>query len=346
MPERVSITLDNGAQFGAWSSTELQFGLDSYSGAVLQGPFDHQRPEVRAAFQPLTFPRVEVRIGDELVITGRVRDMLPESGPESSTLAVTVYSLAQELSELHPSPALLPLEFNGLDLQHIATRLLSKSAVTASVDYPVGARFDRVSCSPDATIHSFIEELARQRGMVLSDTPLGALHVRQPVPGGFPVARLRGQPLVQVTADIRASDWFSEVTGFASSKPGRIGARRTEQNPLFRGPTIRSYSEQIGDTNSADVPAATRAALGRMVGSVVSYVVEDLPTWRDPQGELWRPNTTVTLVAPEAMVYRETELLIREVMLRQTPERESAALHLVLPGAFGGPLPEAMPWEE
>lgn len=345
MPERVSLTLDSGAQFGAWSAAELQFGLDSYSGAALQGPFDHGRPEVRAAFQPLTFPRVEVRIDDELVITGRVRDMLPESSPAASSIAVTVYSLAQELAEVTPAPSLLPLEFNAVDLKQVANRLLSRSPFAATFEQPIGARFDRVRCSPDSTIHSFLQELALQRGFVLTDTPNGGLLFRRLGPTGRPVARLRGQPVAQVTADIRAEDWFSEVTGYASSKPGRLGARRTEQNPLYRGPTVRSFSAQLGDTNSADVPAATRAALGRMLGSVVSYTVEDLPTWRDPQGALWRPNTTVTLVAPEVMVYRETELLIRAVELRQTPERETATLHLVLPGAYGGPIPEALPWE-
>lgn len=345
MPERVSLTLDSGAEFGAWSAAELQFGLDTYSGIALQGPFDHGRPEVRAAFQPLTFPRVEVRVGDQLVSTGRVRDVLPDSDVAASTVAVTVYSLAQELTEIHAAPELLPLEFNGVDLQQITERMLSRSPVSATFDRPLGAKFDRVRCSADASIHSFLEELARQRGAVLTDAPSGALHVRRLAPTGRPVARLRGQPVVHVTADIRASDWYSEITGFAAARSGRAGAKRTVQNPLFRGPTRRPYSEQIDDTLSADLPAATSAAVGRMVGGVVSYVVEGLPTWRDPQGELWRPNTTITLVAPEAMIYRETELLIRGVTLTQTPDREMATLHLVLPGAYGGTLPEAMPWE-
>jgi hypothetical protein len=102
---------------------------------------------------------------------------------------------------------------------------------------------------------------------------------------------------------------------------------------------------RLGDTESADVPKAVRAAVGRMVASVVSYTVEDLPTWRDPQGALWTPNRTVTLLAPEAMVYRETELLIRSVTLKQNPEAETATLGLVLPGTFGGQLPEALPWD-
>jgi hypothetical protein len=46
------------------------------------------------------------------------------------------------------------------------------------------------------------------------------------------------------------------------------------------------------------------------------------------------------------MIYRETEMLIRDVSLRQDPGGETAALHLVLPGAFSGAMPEFLPWDE
>ena len=88
-----------------------------------------------------------------------------------------------------------------------------------------------------------------------------------------------------------------------------------------------------------------RAALGRMVGGVVTYTVDELPAWRDPRGELWQPNTTLSLIAPEAMIYRETELVVRSVRLHQTPDGETTSLGLVLPGTFGGALPEALPWD-
>lgn len=83
-----------------------------------------------------------------------------------------------------------------------------------------------------------------------------------------------------------------------------------------------------------------------MFGNMVSYVVEGIPTWRDPKGNLWRPNTTITLKAPEAMIYRETEFLIRNVTLRQDAQSKTATLGLVLPGAFSGETPSRLPFEE
>jgi prophage tail gpP-like protein len=346
MTERVAITLDSGQRFGEWSEAEFVRGLDGYTALSLTGPFDHGRVEVRRALAPLSFPRVTVTIGDELVLTGRVKDIAPNVDARMASVGVTVYSTAHELTEICPAPDRLPLEFNGLDLRQIAQKLVTPSIGEESVfEGSPGAVFARVRSEPDQAIHSFLVELALQRGFVLTDVPSGALLFRSEARPGSPVARLEGQPLVRVSATFEPSSWYSAITGRASRKAGREGSRFTVANPLYRASHARPFTMRLGDTESADVPKGVRAAVGRMVASVVSYTVEDLPTWRDSQGALWAPNRTVTITAPEAMIYRETELLIRSVTLKQTPEAETATLGLVLPGTFGGKLPEALPWD-
>jgi prophage tail gpP-like protein len=346
MIERVAITLEDGSRFGDWSDIEFQFGLDSYSALSLSGPFAHEREEVRRAFQPLMFPLVTVTIGDELVLTGRVKDVSPTVDPDSASVAVTVYSLAFDLTEVCPPAELLPLEFGGLDLRQIAQRLVTPSLGILPVFQNVeGAVFSRIRCEPDGVIHPFLVELARQRGFVLTDLPTGDLVFVNETPAGSPEARLHGAPLARVTAQFEPGSWFSRITGRASQKAGASGSHFSRTNPLYRGSNTREYSFSVSDTEGADVPAAVDAAMGRMIASVVSYTVEDLPTWRDPRGRLWRPNTTVTVLAPEAMIYRETELLIRSVKLHQTAEVQTASLALVLPGTFGGKLPTELPWD-
>jgi prophage tail gpP-like protein len=349
MPEAVAIELeDSGQRLGEWSDIELQFGLDTYSAASLSGPFDHERREVRRALQPMAFPRVTVSIGDELVITGKVTDVAPSVDAEQSSVGVTVYSLAHELTEICAPVSLLPLEFNGFDLKRIAQRLAAAAGLSVEFEAGAapGARFVRCRCEPDQVVHSFLVELALQRGFVVADLPSGALLFRSEAPTGAPVARLKGQPLGRVNAQFNPGNWFSSITGRACQRAGKSSSSYTEPNPLYRGTIPRTFTASVGDTEAADVPKATKAMVGRMIASVVTYTVEDLPSWRDPSGELWRPNTTLTLEAPEAMIYRETELLIRTVTLRQSADVETATLELVLPGAFGGTLPTVLPWEE
>lgn len=350
MPEVVTVTLASGQRFGEWSEYELQFSVDGYSAVTLSGPFDHARAEVRAAFQPLMFPQVEVKIGDELVITGRAKDTSPEVDASQASIGITVYSLAYDLTEQCPSEDCYPLEFNGLDLRQIATTLVTRTVGIGPVfdnpfDAVTRAKFGRVRCEPDGVIHDFLAPLALQRGYVLSDVPDGDLLFRAEKPTGSPVARLEGQPLGRITAAFKPETWFSSITGRATKKAGKGGSRYTHANPLYRASNPRAFTLIVGDTEAADVPAAAKAAVGRMIASVVTYTVADLPTWRDPQGKLWRPNTTVMVTAPEAMIYKETELMIRKVTLRQTAERETATLDLVLPGTFGGDLPKGLPWD-
>lgn len=346
MTEAVTIALASGARFGQWSEVELQSSIDGYSAITVSGPFDHGRPEVRRAFAPLAFPRVEVKIGDELALTGRVKDVAPNVEPALSAVGVTAYSLAHKLTEVCVDPALLPLEFNGLDLRQICDRLVTPAIGEAALfDGPVGAKFARVRMEADQQIHAFLVELALQRAFVLSDDPSGALRLRSETPPGKPVARLEGAPLVRVTPAFEPSAWYSSITALASRKAGKSGSRYTVRNQLYRADDPRPYTMRLDDTESADVPRAAMSAVGRMIASAVSYTIDDLPGWRDPSGALWRPNTTLTLLAPEAMVYTETELLIRAVRLKQTAEAETTSLALTLPGAFGGTFPAGLPWD-
>jgi prophage tail gpP-like protein len=343
----VSITLENGQRFGSWSDIEMSLGLDSYSALSLSGPFDYERKEVREAFQPLMFPKVTVNIGDELIMTGRVKDVSPTVDAGASSVGVTVYSLPFDLLEVCPPPDLLPLEFSGLDLRQIARRLVTAAVgVDVVFDAQPGAKFAKIRCEPDAVVHGFLVELAQQRGYVLSDLSNGDLLFRSEAFRGKPVARLEGQPIGKVSATFQPSSWFQRVTGRASQKVGKAGSSYSALNPLYK-PLFpaRTFTFAVDDTEAADVPKAVTAAIGRMMAQVVTYTVEDLPTWRDPQDALWRVNTTVTLKAPEAMVYRETELLIRSVRFRQTPEAETATLELVLPGSFGGFPALELPWD-
>jgi prophage tail gpP-like protein len=233
MTERVAVTLEGGARFGSWSEAELVRGLDGYTALSLTGPFDHERDEVRRAFQPLSFPRVTVTVGDELVLTGYVKDVAPSEDAGMSSVGVTVYSIAHELTEITAAPELLPLEFNGLDLRQITDRIVTTSIGEQSVfEGPPGAVFARVRAEPDATIHSFLVDLALQRAFVLTDAPSGALLFRAEAKPGAPVARLQGQPLGRVSATFNPSSWYSSVTGRASRKAGKVGAKYTERNPL------------------------------------------------------------------------------------------------------------------
>jgi prophage tail gpP-like protein len=108
---------------------------------------------------------------------------------------------------------------------------------------------------------------------------------------------------------------------------------------------VRPHAFILEDTEKADAATATRAKLARMFAEVVGWQL-DAATWRDPQDDLWKPNTTIKVHAPKALIYRESELLVRGVHLHADDSSGTARLDLVLPGVFSGAPPQELPWVE
>lgn len=346
MPDRleeVSLLID-GRRWHAWHSIEIQLALDSFATVSFDAPFEVERREFRETFQPFSFRPLEVHVGNELLFTGTLVGVEPEVDPDSRTVHGTAYSRPAVLADVTAPASAYPLELNGLRLRTIAETLAAPFGLTVQMDADDGATFRRVALDPDQLVHAFLVELAQQRGLVISDTPAGALRFLTSVSEDAPVARLaEGEPpLESVSSSFSPQSYYSEITGIAKTRSGRGGSRFTVSNP-FLSDVIRPHTFRLDDTDGADVPAAARAKLGRMFGNVLATTVE-VPTWRDPAGRLWTPNTMLELEAPGAMIYRSTSFLVRTVTLRQDPDATSAVLELVLPGAFSGEVPSVLPW--
>jgi prophage tail gpP-like protein len=153
------------------------------------------------------------------------------------------------------------------------------------------------------------------------------------------------QPCPAITPEFNPQDYFSEVTAWTPATRHKKGAKYTEINPLAPKTFRRSHSFKPDDTDPGDGPTAAKALLARMLGNMVSWTLT-LPGFRDPSGALFAPNTTLTLKAPHAMIFQETELLVRTVTMRQDANASTTSLKLVLPGAFSGELPTRLPWDD
>lgn len=348
MPERledVSITID-GRRWHAWTSIEIKTSLDSFSTIAFDAPFEPDRAEFRSTFQPFSYKPLVVSIGGEVVFDGVLVDVTPSRDPDEGAVQLTAYAKPAVLEDATPPASAVPLELNGLSLRQIAERLLEPFGLEVEIDDEGGAVFRRVALEPTDKIHGFLVQLAQQRGLLIANTAEGRLRfVRAATPDQAPPrAHLReGQPpLIDVTARFSPQSYFSEITAIAQTRAGRLGAQYTVPNPHLTG-VVRPHTFQLSDTDDSDAPTAARAKLGRMLGNMAAYTIE-LPTWRDPHGELWTPNTTLTLEAPGAMIYRATQLLIRSVMLKQDDESITSELELALPGAFSGDPPTELPW--
>ena len=273
-------------------------------------------------------------------------DINPQVTPESRTVGVTAYSKAAVLADCCVPAEFYPLEFNGLTLSQITEKLTEpfglKLAQGSAQDR---AKFERVALEPNGKIQEFLADLAKQRGLVLGSDEIGDVIYRQSTASGLPVAKLSDNqsPVTSVSATFSPQNYFSEVTCLAKTKGGRSGSKYTSTNPYLLD-VLRPSVIELDDTDPGDIKVATTARLGRMFGNVASYEV-GVCTWLNSNGSLWWPDDRIRLTSPGAMVYDETELLIRGVRLRQGSDKSrTAALACCLPGAFSGEEPDGLPW--
>lgn len=341
----VSISI-SGERFRFWTDVSITQSIDSMPVIDFGAPFQQEDPAARGAFRPFSYQPVDVNVGGQQAFSGTMVAVDPVAGVDSSTVVVSAYSLPGVLNDCTAPASAYPLEFNGQTLQGIAGTLAGLFGVAAAFPDGAGPVFERVALDPGKKVLPFLSDLAKQRDLVITADAAGSLVFWKATQTGSPVAQLAQgiSPVVSVESMFNPQQYYSHITGLEFIIPGFKGSQFTARNPLLEG-VVRPLTFAPTDTEEGAVKDAVNAKLGRMFGNMVAYSV-GVATWRDPQGELWQPNTTVTLVAPGAMVYQEYEFLIKSVQLISDSKSDSAVLTLVLPGAFGGPLPEALPWDE
>jgi len=351
-----------------WTELEVKLSTDSFDTVSFSAPFDPSRQELRELFQPFSYKPIKVTLNGDDLFTGTMIGVDPGFDANSGTVQITGYAQPGVLEDCTAPSGLgrkgrrsaqgaVPLTFTKATLRDIANQLCEPFGLTCEFRGDVGAPFEKVAIKLDEKIHKFLAELAKQRGLVMTNNVDGSVLFWQSIKRGVPVVQLvQGQsPLTGVQAAFSPQEYYSEITGYAAARRRKAGSVYTYVNPWLgsgiddgSGPINqhRPHSCKFDDTERGDAPAATRAKVGRMFANMASWVTEPLPSWRDPDGKLWDPNTSMTLLAPSAMIYKETELLIRDVVLRCSAEKLTAVLGLVLPGAFSGEIPDSLPWIE
>lgn len=339
----VAITVD-GKRFRFWVGSSFRRAIGTIDTFAFSAPFEPDQQSFRDAFKPFSFKPVNFTIGGKRELTGTMVDIKPGIG-QSRTIGVSGYSLPGVLNDCGMPATAYPIEYNSLNLRDIAKSVSRPFGISVDFAPDPGIVFERAALNPETKIFKFLADLAAQRTLVVGNDQRGALTFRQSVEPGLPVARLRegASPVLAVTPTFSPQQWFSDVTGINPSNMGDSGGTFTEKNPFLQG-VIRPFAYSAKDTDDGSLKGAVQSKIARMVANAIVYRVQ-VNTWRDEKGNLWEPNTTLLLTSPGAMVYSETEFLIRAIDFARGSNGDTASIELVLPGAYSGKLPKRLPWE-
>ena len=339
----VSVML-GGELFRFWTDMAIERSIDSFDQFSMTAPFEPDEPGFRAAFAPLSFQRAELFVGGDRLYTGLNPINTPEVAIDGAMVTAEGYALAGVLNDC-PLPATVPREYQDVNLESIAIQQAKPFGLTPVFETPAGAVFtDPVAIASDGKVLPFWAKLAGQRGLVIGNDEFGqpVFRTESEAPP-VQLLELGVSPVVRVLPEFNPQQYYSHVT---VTVPGFLGILkpivRTVPNPFLRGVT-RPLTFQASDLKAGEEVTAVNAKMGRMFANAIAYRV-DLAGWRNVKGELWSPNTSVRLLAPRAMIYKETQFLIRSVTLKRNEKADTASLLCVLPGAFAGKIPETLPW--
>lgn len=343
--DEVAILVE-GKRFRFWDKVRITRAIDAMDTVEFGAPFDSETSGFRETFRPFSYKSVDITVGGSQLFTGTMVGVSPVLENNQKIISVSCYSLPGVLNDCTPPASSFPLEFNDQGLREISAAIAAPFGITVDFQGDQGAVFERVASEPGKKALSFLVELAKQRNLIIASTPRGTLVFWQSIAVGSPVARLQqgSAPVLSVIPFFSPQEYYSHITGIEPMLVGLAGSQFTVKNPRLLGVT-RPITFNAPDTLDADVKSAVEAKAGRMFGNVASYSVR-MATWRDPNGNLWEPNKTLKLLAPDAMIYSEYEFVIRSVEFEQDRAIQTATLNLVMPGSFSGEVPEVLPWDE
>ena len=337
--------LINNNRFRFWDSVRITRSIDTMDTIEFGAPFNVEIPGFKEAFRPFSYQSIIATVGGDPMFTGTMLTPVPVIENKRKVINVSGYSLPGVLNDCTAPASAYPLEFDGQGLQEIVKTLVAPFGIGVEFVGDQGAIFDRVASEPGKKVLSFIIELAKQRNLIVASTPEGNLIIWNSDDTGVPVANFEqgNSPVLSVTPFFNPQDYYSHVTGIEPVVVGLAGSQFTVKNSRLPG-VIRPHTFNAPDTIDSTVKSAVEAKTGRMFGNMVSYSVR-VDTWRDPAGNLWEPNKTINLLAPDAMIYNNYKFIIRSIEFETDSKTQTATLNVVLPGSFSGEIPDNLPWD-
>lgn len=206
-------------------------------------------------------------------------------------------------------------------------------------------KFPRVKAEPTETIWSHLSKLAAQRGLLLSCAPSGDLLLTTANINGKPVGTIEEEisPLAsEFQAKFSGRDRFNTYRAIVkSSNTGRPSGVRAAKDSVVKAPRLLTFNADDNIPGEAKSAAEWRKNKSAADAMSISFPVNG---WYAPDGSLWKPNTTVTIISDTIGTGEKGfTFLITRVELKYSSGGNSSILELKPPTMYSTGILEE-PW--
>ncbi|MFJ2445158.1 phage baseplate assembly protein [Pseudomonas sp. NPDC087626] len=340
MDQLNDVTLSVGGQdYGGWKAVSIGAGLERQArdftlGITWRWPGGGEVPvRIRQG------EAVEVRIGQELLLTGYVFSTPIRYNSESVTLSISGRSRTADLVDC--AAVNQPGQWRGQNVQQIIAAIAGEYGIAVVNEVALTLGVEDHSIEPGETAFESIDRLLTLSRLFSTDDGRGRLVIAKPGSAGRAVDALElGKNLLSGDTSLDFSAVFSEYvskgqrsgtdTSFgaaASEVEGRISDERVERR---RVKVIQQSGQLTAKLARERVEWERANAVGKAL--TVNYVVQG---WRQSNGALWRHNMLVRVIDP--LIGVDRDMLISEISYELSEQGTTAKISVAPPEAF---LPE------
>ncbi|MDM1710631.1 baseplate protein [Pseudomonas sp. 165] len=310
-----AVTLSvNGLDYRGWKKVSISAGIERQSrdfrlGVTWRWPGQVIEIPVRQG------DFCEVRIGDDLVLTGWVFATPISYDSRSVERSVSGRSLTADLVD--SSAVNKPGQWRGQSVQKIVQALAEPYGVKVLSEVTETTKLADHQIEPGETVFESIDRLLTLSRLLSTDDARGRVVIIQPGSAGRAVDRLElGQNILTGRAELDFSGVFSEyrVTGQRSGSDSAYGEQASEVKADLADPRATRHRVLLIHESGQMTPELAQARANWERGSrmgkalTLNYQVQG---WRQSNGALWLPNMVVRVVDP--LVGIDRDMLISEI---------------------------------
>lgn len=308
---------------------------DGWTATIAWLPGDD--PALDHRIRPYGYTDAAAFIEGELAISGRLYGVSPALSARSQ-IDLEGWSFAADMIDSTLKP---PYEANNVTLRQRVEDVAATFNLSVFSDLEIDGQFDRVAASTSQSAGEHLLTLSSQRGALITSNAEGSLRIFKVTGNGAPVGTIEeGQPGFSgfdATFDGRAR--FNAYR-FLSQTPGDTSANAVAIDNAV--PVTRFMTFSGNDTTTGEAQQAADWRKTKALADALTIPIQ-AEGFKAPNGSVWAPGQTVTLVSPTLFMPDGFEMLIRSTEMSQSPSGDVTILNLVPPAVYsGGEIVE--PW--
>ena len=278
----------------------------------------------------------------ELLLTGYILSESLTDEPSKVPVTISGYSLPGVLEDCQIPTTSYPIQFDGLTLAQISSKVLApfgiKQIVNPSVASDMNSPYVETEAKSGQTIRDILVDLATQKNIIISHDEQGRLVYTRPSSKQKPIFNFESNiPQTSMKLTFDGQGMHSDITVFQQKDfdvetPATTVAIKNPYVPfVYRPHVVSQTSGNANDTQKAAENIRARELKGMTLQITTDRWIID--------NKVIRPGQLLTAINPAVYLYKKSTWFIESVRLKGDSKETIATLGCVLPEVYSGETP-------